>query len=86
MLYDKLWVDPFENRWYGDYSSVDFPDNPPCPMCGGHTIITRHRIRDSDMNWRYAQYMCRNCGYIFEEKILPGYEYLLIENRNDCEN
>ncbi len=52
-------------------------------MCGGHTVITRHRIRDSDMNWRYAQYMCRKCGYIFEEQILPGYEYLLIESIND---
>lgn len=83
MLYDKPWFDAFENTWYGDYRSVDFPDNPQCPMRGGHTIITRHRIRDAGMNWRYSQYMCRHCGYIFEEKIIPGYEYLLIESLND---
>jgi len=83
VLYDKPWFDAFEGRWYGDYRDVDFSDNPKCPMCRGHTIITRHRIRDADMNWRYAQYMCRSCGYIFEEQILPGYEYLLIESMND---
>ena len=83
MLYEKPWFDAFEGRWYEDYRNVDFPDNPLCSMCRGHTIITRHRIRDADMNWRYARYMCRGCGYIFEEEILPRYEYLLIESWSD---
>ena len=63
---DAVVPEPFYDArhrvWRGEKPPRNSPDNPPCPVCEGTSLIHMYPHLDSSSLFHYTVYQCRVCG------------------------